>query len=370
MAIDGRERFRGCLLGGAVGDALGAPVEFHTREQILARFGPEGIAAYAPAYGGVGMITDDTQMTLFTAEGLLRYWVRGCMRGLSTHTGVTANAYLRWLRTQGEAPVREIGVGEPFGEGVPGWLYQQRTLHSRRAPGKTCISALLRMRGLGEPADNDSKGCGGVMRVAPVGLFVARLPHGRSARKAFEMGTELAALTHGHPTGSLSAGVLSALVYQLAQGVSLIDALPAAKWILHEFPGHEETLRAVEAAEAAASHGAARPDAVASLGQGWVADEALAIGLYCALTAETFTEGVRLAVNHDGDSDSTGSVAGNLLGTILGARALTAEWLGSLELADVIAEIADDLYDYPQWHLSEYTPDDETERICQKYPGW
>src|SRR6516225_3717441 len=175
MTIDTRERFRGCLLGGAVGDALGAPVEFHTREQILARFGPDGITDYAPAYGGVGRITDDTQMTLFTAEGLLRYWVRGCMRGLSTHTGVTANAYLRWLCTQGEAPVHEVGVGEPLGDGEPGWLYQHRQLHSKRAPGNTCLSEIRRMRALGEPAHNGSKGCGGVMRVAPVGLFVARM---------------------------------------------------------------------------------------------------------------------------------------------------------------------------------------------------
>lgn len=84
MQIDVRERFQGCLLGGAVGDALGAPVEFHSREQILAQFGPEGITAFAPAYGGVGCITDDTQMTLFTTEGLLRHWVRGSMRGIST----------------------------------------------------------------------------------------------------------------------------------------------------------------------------------------------------------------------------------------------------------------------------------------------
>jgi ADP-ribosylglycohydrolase len=168
----------------------------------------------------------------------------------------------------------------------------------------------------------------------------------------------------------LSAGVLSGLVYQLAQGISLVDALPAAKWILHEFRNHDETLNAVEAAEASARRGGSSPDAVAALGQGWAADEALAIGLFCALTAESFTDGVVLAVNHDGDSDSTGSIAGNLLGAMHGARAISAEWLGPLELVDVITEIADDLYDYPDWHLSEYNPDDETERICQKYPGY
>src|ERR1700744_4883480 len=116
MHISRRERFHGCLLGGAVGDALGAPVEFYSRNEILAQFGPTGIADYAPAYGGIGMITDDTQMTMFTAEGLLRYWVRGRLRGgVSTHTGATANAYLRWLHTQGETPIHKVGIGEPFG---------------------------------------------------------------------------------------------------------------------------------------------------------------------------------------------------------------------------------------------------------------
>ncbi|MDV3135969.1 ADP-ribosylglycohydrolase family protein [Mycobacterium sp. 29Ha] len=365
-----RDRFRGCLLGGAVGDALGAPVEFYTRDEILAQFGPQGISGYAAAYGGIGTITDDTQMTMFTAEGLLRCWVRGCLKGLTTHTGVTANAYLRWLRTQGETTQHGVGVGQPFEDDAPaGWLYQQHQLHARRAPGNTCVSALQQMRGLSQPADNNSKGCGGVMRVAPVGLFVLRLPS-RSLREAFDVGVDLAALTHGHPTGTLSAGFFAGLVYLLAQGVSLIDALPAAKWILHEIDGHGETLMAVEAAEAAAQSGGNRSDAIAELGKGWVADEALSIALYCALTAQSFADGVVAGVNHDGDSDSTGSMAGNLLGAIHGASAIGDEWLTPLELRAVITELADDLYEYPRWHLSEYDPDEETERIWHKYPGY
>jgi hypothetical protein len=88
-----------------VGDALGAPVEFMSRAAILRQFGPDGITDYAPAYGGLGKITDDTQMTLFTAEGLLRAWVRESARGIpATYAGVTAHAYQRWLATQGERP--------------------------------------------------------------------------------------------------------------------------------------------------------------------------------------------------------------------------------------------------------------------------
>jgi hypothetical protein len=145
-------RFVGCLLGGAVGDALGAPVEFMRRTEILHRFGPKGITTYAPAYGGLGTITDDTQMTLFTAEGLLRGWVRGCFKGITSYPGVTAHAYLRWLKTQGERSRCEID----FGADEPGWLFQQRALHHRRAPGNTCLSALRAMPSPGEPARNDS----------------------------------------------------------------------------------------------------------------------------------------------------------------------------------------------------------------------
>jgi ADP-ribosylglycohydrolase len=93
-----RDRFRGCLLGGAVRDALGAPVEFLSLAQIRERFGPGGIRDYAPAYGRVGAITGDTQMTLFTAEGLLRAIVRMKDRGIGgAHVALVKDAYMRWL---------------------------------------------------------------------------------------------------------------------------------------------------------------------------------------------------------------------------------------------------------------------------------
>ena len=96
-----QNRIRGCLLGGAIGDALGAPVEFMSAAQIRRRFGPDGIGDYAEAYGRRGAITDDTQMTLFTAEGLLRAFVRDTLKGLASFPSVVSHAYLRWLRTQG-----------------------------------------------------------------------------------------------------------------------------------------------------------------------------------------------------------------------------------------------------------------------------
>ncbi|ORC47993.1 ADP-ribosylglycohydrolase [Burkholderia sp. A27] len=352
------------MLGGAVGDALGAPVEFMTRAEILRRFGPEGITAYAPAYGGVGTITDDTQMTLFTADGLLRAWVRGRLKGISSYSSVTAHAYLRWLQTQGVQPTCDLD----FGSNETGWLFQQRELHSRRAPGNTCISALRAMKSLGQPADNASKGCGALMRVAPVGLFGWRQ---MSPQEVFRLGTELAGLTHGHPTGALTGGVFAVLIHMLIDGTSLPDALAEAKQYLRNEPRHEETLRAIESAEDLAASGLPHEEAIDQLGQGWIAEEALAISIYCALVAEDFQDGIILAVNHDGDSDSTGAITGNLLGTMLGVDAIPPPWLEDLELRPVIADVAGDLLGYREWAIDTDSDNNAlVEQIWKKYPGF
>lgn len=361
-------RFRGCLLGGAVGDALGAPVEFKDLKTIRATFGPTGIRDFVPAYGRLGAITDDTQMTLFTAEGIIRHHVRGKLRGLTTVEGVVGHAYLRWLLTQGHpSPVKEVGRD--------GWLWTCSELFSARAPGNTCISALKAFKALGDGSrtQNSSKGCGGVMRVAPIGLYAAsrRLP----SQKAFTWGCEVAALTHGHPSGQLPAGVLAMLVCDLAQGLDLPEAVGLARRELLRHPDHEETLAAMDLALRLASSQISVDEALAQLGQGWVAEEALAISLYCALTAPNLEEGIIRAVNLTGDSDSTGAITGNILGAWLGVHEIPARWLAPLELRDTLTEIADDLATIQKWALSEFghdTPEAEAEQDywCERYPGW
>jgi ADP-ribosylglycohydrolase len=305
-------------------------------------------------------------MTLFTAEGLLRGWVRGCQTGITTYADVTANAYLRWLRTQGASPA---STARPNGEET-GWLFSQPELHSQRAPGHTCLSALQEMQRPGQPAQNNSKGCGGVMRVAPVGLFGWRLGQSASPEQTFELGAELAALTHGHPTGALTGGVLAVLTLQLTDGGTLTEALEVAKAILSQKPHHAETLAALEQAQVLSVSDLSSEQAITRLGQGWIAEEALAIAVYCALVARDFRHGVVLAVNHDGDSDSTGAIAGNLLGALHGIKAIPQEWLTPLELHDVIQEIAHDLYVFKEWDMGEHNQDKELlDHIWQKYPG-
>ena len=333
------ERAEGSLLAGAAGDALGAPVEFIDRPAIMRRFGPAGIRDYAPAYGGVGKITDDTQMTLFTAEGCLRARHYASTHGSDNSVEIIRRAYLRWLSTQTSCTPVKLGSTDS-------WLLQQPALFARRAPGNTCLSALSRKGA----ERNNSKGCGGIMRVAPCGIL-----HVDEPLQAFNLGSQSAKLTHGHPTGYLSAGVFAAVIAGLVAGKPLGPAVDTARKILIDFPEHKETLEAMNTAIRMVALGEAPDRAIPVLGEGWVAEEALAISLYCALTAETLEEGILMAVNITGDSDSTGAMTGNLLGALHGASAIPQRWLDELELREVIATVASDLVDIPGFdkHLDD-----------------
>ncbi len=330
----------GCLLGGAVGDALGWPVEFLSMDEIRKQFGPQGIQDFVETSGGIGAITDDTQMTLFTAEGLLREYRRSLETGdLTDYPASVYRAYLRWLHTQGE-----VSQDPKFYSYLDGELLQVKELHHRRAPGSTCLSALIagKMGTVKHPV-NTSKGCGGVMRVAPVGLFCRALPNAGDDRvrgeMAFGLGCAAAAVTHGHPLGYLPAGFQAAMIFYLASGMSFEDSISDSMLLLLERPEHEKSTLAAMLSQAVrySIKEKATPETVERLGGGWVGDEALAISLYCALAAKgDFKRGVCLAVNHSGDSDSTGAITGNILGALLGKGTVPGEWLEKLELREVI----------------------------------
>jgi ADP-ribosylglycohydrolase len=328
---DFRSRVRGCLLGGAIGDALGAGVEFDSLDAIRAAHGPQGVTDYVPAYGRRGAVTDDTQMTLFTVDGLIRAHVRRDTGAWHPPTDVHA-AYRRWAATQ-----RDWGPDERRTE--DGWLARQEWLYSRRAPGRACLTGLAdsRMGTLDAPKNPDSKGCGTVMRSAPFGLLVGWEP-----QLVFQLAVECAAQTHGHPTGCLAAGAFAVVVHTVARGESLDAAVQRALVHLAAHPGHEETTDALKQALGAVRQGLPTAERVESLGEGWTAEEALAMGVYCALVAEDVRHGLLLAVNHGGDSDSTGSICGNLLGVMHGETALPPNWVAELEGRATILELADD----------------------------
>jgi ADP-ribosylglycohydrolase len=362
------DRARACLLAGACGDALGATVEFSSRESILAAFGPLGIKDFTDNdYGTAGKITDDTQMTLFTAEGLIRAEVQSRREGISNYEGHLHHAYLRWLHTQ--------GCKVPVDGYVPdGWLIGQQELHHRRAPGGTCLGALSRAKGLGNPlhADNMSKGCGGVMRAAPVGLFMAakRIPKEESRRLAFDIGCASARLTHGHPSGYLSAGAFALIIHELILGQGLAQSVKQAIISLEGVEGSEETIAKLQEAMRLAREERSPESCIGNIGEGWVGEEALAIGVFCALRAKDIEEGICMAVNITGDSDSTGSIAGNILGAMHGCDSIPNRWLDNLELKDTIRNMAEDLifiHDSPP--SSEIFNPEKSDYWTKRYAG-
>lgn len=309
-------QFRGCLLGLAIGDALGAPVEFDKLTDIRARFGPYGITDLVPWHGlPAGSYTDDTQMTLATIHGMLAAHAAG--KPLAGNGWATAvyRSYLEWLATQDDPA-------------------------QRRAPGNTCLSALRsgKMGTLGA-TPNYSKGCGGVMRTAPVGLAF------RGA-EAFRHGAEYAVITHGHPSGYLSAGFMAELIGHLLDRLSLDEGLDRSSETLRIYAGHEETLAKVVQARALAENGTPIDPAIRDIGEGWVGEEALGVAIFCALRfPDDYRAAVIAGANHDGDVDSTASMAGAILGTIHGAEAIPAQWIDKIENRQEIESLAAKMYE-------------------------
>ena len=330
----------GCLVGGAAGDALGYAVEFNREDWIFSRYGSTGITEYELT-NGKALISDDTQMTLFTAEGILlaedpmdyRDYINGMY-----------DAYQEWLRTQKfSRKIRKHKL----------WLTDIKELNYRRAPGITCLNALEsgEFGSIYEPINN-RKGCGGVMRVAPIGLFYS--PDDLEWQEIDTRGAQAAALTHGHPLGYISAAglvhIVNLAMYRPEMSLlqimeDMIEKVPVL--FMDDDPEDCEVFKNLmrKAVDMATDKDVADDlDAIHQLGEGWIGDEALAIAVYCALKHENdFDAAMISAVNHNGDSDSTGSIAGNILGAYLGMDAIPDKYTENLELIDVIRKVAENL---------------------------
>lgn len=310
------QKYKGCLLGLAVGDALGAAVEFLSLKEIRRLYGNEGIKNFDRWQSfKTGSYTDDTQLTLATARGLIKA-LASKPRG--DRVDPTDHVYSQYKA----------------------WYTKQNKRFHRRSPGYTCLSALSKgVKGAVSYKINNSKGCGGVMRTAPVGLAYPE-------KDTFLWGAECAALTHGHPTGYLTAGFLSLLIYYLRHGNPLNSALSSCIKTLKKHEGYEETLHKIEyVLKPPALRGVAEK-VISGIGEGFLAEEALAIAIYCARKyPDDFAMAVRASVNHSGDSDSTGCITGAIMGTKLGVGAIPTEWLERLENASGIEAVAKRLYD-------------------------
>jgi ADP-ribosyl-[dinitrogen reductase] hydrolase len=329
------DRILGCLFGGAVGDAFGYTVEFDRWPDIRARYGESGLQEPVLVDGKL-VVSDDTQMTLFTAAGFLAAIDGGQILDPDAVLSEIRCAYLDWYRTQTEAK-------PPAAEGLNAY----RCLWARRAPGVTCLSALATGAD-GTPAQpiNDSKGCGGVMRVAPLGLSPAL-----NADHAFALADKAAAFTHGHPSGRLSAAALASLIRDLVGQFDVADAITRMRARLSSVRDSGEVLHATDQAVALAGEALPASTAIRRMGEGWVGEEALAIAIYAMLRADDFISMLRIAANHDGDSDSTASVACQIWGAANGARDIPISWVQRLDVLEPLCAIAGKLIEASEAEL-------------------
>jgi ADP-ribosylglycohydrolase len=341
-----KDRIRGSLIGGAIGDALGYPVEFiYSFEGIQARYGEKGITRLdthqhwlEEEQTGKAVFSDDTQMTLYTVNGLLN----ARRQNVSFKYGI-CRAYIEWYLTQ---------IGKKSGKYHDCWISDVPALNARRAPGNTCMTALDAIYRGKEP-QNNSKGCGGVMRIAPIPLYGAE--KGMSIEEVDLLAGEAAELTHLHPLGFIPAALMAHIIYRLA-----LDDQPSREgliqyiregmdWMKKLYPQYPVDLRTFEdlIERAIMLSYVEDPDVhnIELMGGGWVGDEALAIAFYCALKHfDNFEEAMIAAVNHAGDSDSTGAVIGNILGAAIGYEAIPQFFKDDLEMHDLILHMADDLF--------------------------
>lgn len=362
-----QDKIRGSLIGGAIGDALGYPVEFLTAKEILHTYGEKGITKYElHPDSGMALISDDTQMTLFTANGILFGMTRGAMRGImGPIESYVYNAYQDWLYTQTAPSGKEVRITAkksfsrqrrtespvPKANCHYSWLLAKPELFSQRAPGNTCISALKEHApGSIENPINHSKGCGGIMRVAPVALYYK---NPRNILETALTGAKVCALTHGHSLGYMSGAALVYVINRIVYGgcpngstlYCIVGEMRQALFkIFPEEPYLHRLLSAIDKAVEMSKNTLPDEKNLLSLGQGWVAEETLAIALYCSLKYQNdFSRALIVSVNHSGDSDSTGAVTGNIMGAILGYSNIPRQWKRRLELHKTIIEIADDL---------------------------
>ena len=337
------DKIRGSLIGGAVGDALGYAVEFMQDYTIFERYGEHGITEYRLT-DGRAIISDDTQMTMFTAEAIIRAKRKHKSPTVENYTEEIYASYLDWYRTQS-------ADFDPSFTSERSELLSLPLLYACRAPGGTCLSALgSGICGTIENRINNSKGCGGVMRIAPVPLALTK--EKRDSLDTVDMiSARAAAITHGHDLGFVPAAFISRVISEILLGSDIFGAVERARAAMESYPAEYDELAYFDgkinmAIELAGDESIDELDAIRYIGEGWVAEETAAIAVYCALRFQgDFERAMIAAVNHSGDSDSTGAVTGNILGAYLGYSGIPDRFLEKLELGDKLLELADTLAD-------------------------
>ena len=292
--MDISDRARGGLLGLAVGDALGATLEFSRRDSRPRHTEMTGGGPHALA---PGQWTDDTSMALALAESLL------ARDGLDARDLMTR--FLAWWEN-GDYSC----TGECFDI------------------GRTTAGALHRFATTGDPwagsMSENAAGNGSLMRLAPAALFALHDEAG-----AARLARDQSRTTHGAPQAVESCEAFAIMLREAVLGAGK-DALRPRPW-----PGH----KAVADVAAGGWRGKQRSEISSS---GYVI-HTLEAALWCVDRSETFEDAVTLAVNLGDDADTVGAVTGQLAGAIWGAKAIPERWLAPLAWRERIEELADKL---------------------------
>ncbi|HUX98047.1 MAG TPA: ADP-ribosylglycohydrolase family protein [Candidatus Deferrimicrobium sp.] len=303
------------MWGLALGDALGKPVEFKHLWRIKEDYGSQGITDLPRN----SLWTDDTEMTFAVARALIKSH-QLTIEEISTQI---AEEFVVWLDNPGFKPGNTCLRGAIY--------YQNSPTKDWRKSGLTT-----------------SKGCGSATRVAPIGLFFSDLD------KLYQVAYNSSLITHAHPT-ALAAAVGAAYLVRLALNRTEINLWPEkVKTFVEKVEafGRTEFCNAIDRAVQGLNISNTE-EAIRSIGKGWIGEEAVAIALYCCLkypSPDDFKKMLILAVNHDGDSDSTGCIAGGIMGALHGYDALgheMHEWMTRLReparIESIIEEIIDAL---------------------------
>lgn len=306
------------LLGGALGDAL-AYAHSGTRPG-----GDDRSLRQPILQQGQMQVSDDTQTSLFTLEGLIR-GLRARTADDETLLKQMRLSWQDWMQTQGYRAKLSWHASH---------LLKHASLHARRKPGLTLLTALEKGAGGTQVKPiNASQACGGLQRVGPIGLL-ANL----ETPRVFDLACQAAACTHGHPSAFLPAGALAALLAELSHGEPMRTALDKVQELLAAAPRHADTLEALRLALHKNSQvhfgRSARGLPPPLSGPG-----ALAVGIYACLAGRDLHEALHLASDPEHGSDSAAAIAGQLYGAWRGIEALPHDWTVSLDIFDALLDL-------------------------------
>ena len=339
--ISKRSTFRGCLLGLAVGDAMGYSVDTKTWPQIQEDYGPHGLLGY-DLVNGYAEVTSHTQLAAFTANGLLLGLTRGIVFGrMAPFVKYAGVAQQEWAIGQRryDQPTRNLC-----------WVFKVPELRRRHCTDTRMVEILNRkmIGSLEEPSTKHDTPASIAAAVA-AGLFGD--PKRMKQQEIDRLGAECVALTHGHPLAFLPGAVVTHLVSRCLrdQDTPLEELIEEALAALDDQFGREyrqtaQVIGCVRNALKFVDDFSVFPvDAMEKLKCDTGAD-IVAGAIYAALIYERdFDSAMIVAANHSGRSAAVACVAGAILGARCGEEALPEFYMEGLEVADTLMELANDL---------------------------